>query len=1147
MKTTLLLKVSLITLIFSFANIHGQMDMMNAIPVDKVTHKAKKSGSWFASDTWDTNSVPTTGAVVYIPENITVNYEGASEAHIFAIRVDGNFNCTQTNTNETTKLVFDTFFAMSNSYVKFIANNSSDGKIEIEIKPFDLETYRNGTNNWNSDLENHYKDNNVVTFKTRTGLGDDRYNTIEEADNGDFRIVESSGTTVNDGIGVLGRYNWDPKQLSLGFVTMGQLEIIGKEKLNMVQLSQDANSGQNKINLKEIPNGWTVNDDIIISSGGNANASNNGEDLKQIKSISDKEITLKSSLNYNHLGKPSEELHCYVGNLTRNIVFKSPETTIVTQRGHIMAMHNDTNVQIKNAQFKSLGRTDKSKLLDDFIWNKWLKPKVFTSKVSPLGQEIAEMRAIPKNELTNPRGRYSIHLHKLGTVYGAKMAQVTGNVVWDNPGWGITHHDSHANISENVVYNVTGAGIVSETGSETGTWNNNLVIDVKEGHTTDPYTASLHHDDYLFSGQGLAMKGRAVLCKNNVIVNAKRGVGVINMNNSINNLDRLDAKALAKTRGVKYEVDNFPLSINGYSKEGNGVMPSEASLIMENTIVINSNIGLRSIERDMGVNHESRSIFDGFKVWGANTGFLINYQADYSFKDVFISGKNPNNSLGIDMWKHSHNQTFENIKLVDLKNAVQVSKVVLGNPEPKTRNNGFTPWIFVNLTTSNVSNFYELTIDESSTSYAFNYTEHSDNAIHLSKDDISSRPTTFTIIDDTSLQVDYNETGNNALRFEVDGIITDDFGSYNMGIQQAWAQGDLRYGYPKRIYQFASKAKFEEYLSVNEVFKDENNNDQLYFILEESLPNRRTFEYTKFPVRVKILNAPNSGVFVNAKVESQSSLAPQYQLISRFATVSQSSTKNDISYDDGTHGAKTITLGPEKAVDGNNNGRINAQYYQRGLMPVGSFSHTKFEEEPYYDLDFGELKVIDYFDIWNTVELNGAGIETPSNHFKNFSVFISKTPFTGTTFLESKNHAEYEYTKDDNPTRKFSKNNMGAIGRYMRIHSSHPTKQKLKFAEIEVIGKKYDNTLSSEDIKDNLEFKIYPNPTKNVLNLNFSKLQTNVTIQIYNVLGQKVFSKFYKSSSNKDIQLNLQGFKGVYIIEIKGDNHLNIRKKIMKH
>lgn len=1119
----------------------AQMDMMNALPSNLATHTAIQNGDWFSTSTWDTGTVPSTGAIVYIPNGITVNYEGSSGDHIFAIRVDGNFNMTQTNTNSTSRIKFDTFFATQSSYVTFLANNPSDGNIIINIEPFNIEAYRSGTNIWSTAAENHFRDNGVVTFKTRTGQGDDRYNTIAEANAGDFQIIESGATTIDDGSGVLGRYSWDPLQLSLGMVTMGQLEIIGQEKLNMVKLAADANAGQSSIQVFEIPTGWKTDDDIIITSGGNASSSNNGEDQVKILSISGTTINLDSNLTKNHEGRPSEDLNCYVGNLTRNILIKSPSTNSVTQRGHVMAMHNDTNVQIRNTQFLRLGRTNKGQLLDDFVWNNWLEPNVFTSKISPLGQECAEMRRIPENEITNSRGRYSIHLHKLGTAFGANMAQVTGNVVWDNPGWGITHHDSHANVSDNVVYDVTGAGIVSETGSETGTWDDNLVVNIKQGHTTDPYAASLHHDDYLFSGQGLALKGRAVLCRNNVVANAVRGVGVINMNNSITNLDRLDPQALATTR-IGYEVDNFPLSRNGYSKEGDGVLPSEVSLIMENTIVIDCNIGLRSIERDMGVNHESRSIFDGFKVWGANTGFLINYQADYSFKDIYISGRNPNTSRGIDMWKHSHNQTFENIKLVDLEHGIQVSKVVLSNSQgPKTRNNGFTPWVFVNLETSNVNELYELTVDNPSEDPSFNYTEHPDNTIHLETSDIASRPTTFTVLDDITL--DYSATGENALRFEVDGIITDDFGSYNMGIQQALAQGDLRFGYPKRIYQFASQAKFEEYLTINGVYKDEDDNDQLYFILNESLPNRRTFEYTTFPVRVKIMNAPASGVFANPQVESASALAPKNQIISRLATVSQSSTGNNLTYNDGTHGAETITVVPEKAVDGNNNGRINAQYYQRGLVPVGSFSETTIENEPYYDLDFGEQKNIEYFDIWNTVEINGSGIETPSNHFKNFSVFISDTPFTGTTFAQSQAEADFEYVKNGTPTLKFSEHNIGAVGRYMRIHSSHPSNIKLKFAEIEVIGKSFEGTLSNE-ANQLLEVKVYPNPSNGLVNIKLNKAYSNVKIDVINILEQTILSQTYETLDNTQIRLGSQ--TGIYFVKIIGNENLNVVKKLIR-
>ncbi|MDG5490074.1 T9SS type A sorting domain-containing protein [Psychroserpens sp. SPM9] len=1138
----ILILTSVAILSVSFAS--AQMDMMNALPSNLATHTAVQNGDWFSASTWDANTVPSTGAIVYIPNGITVNYEGTSGDHIFAIRVDGNFNMTQTNSGSTTRIKFDTFFAMSSSYVKILANNSTDGNIIVNIEPFDIEAYRSGANIWSAAALNHFRDNGVVTFKTRTGQGDDRYNTYQEAINGDFQIVESGATNIDDGKGILGRYNWDPTQLSLGMVTMGQLEIIGQEKLNMVKLAADASSGQSSIQVAQIPTGWETGDDIIITSGGNASTSNNGEDEAIIQSISGTTINLESNLSRNHEGRPSEGLHCYVGNLTRNIVFKSPSTTIVSRRGHIMAMHNDTNVQIKNAQFLRLGRTDKSKLLDDFVWNNWLEPKVFTSKISALGQECAEMRAIPENEMTNPRGRYSIHLHKLGTAFGANMAQVTGNVVWDNPGWAITHHDSHANVSQNVVYNVVGAGIVSETGSETGTWDNNLVVNVSQGHTTDPYTASLHHDDYLFSGEGLAMKGRAVLCRNNVIANVVRGVGVINMNNSTKNLDRLDAQALATTR-PGYEVDNFPLSVNGYSKEEDGVLPVEAALIMENTTVIDANFGLRSIERDMGVNSETRSIFDGFKAWGVRNGIRITYQADYSFKDVYISGDNPNSAVGIDMWKHSHNQTFEGLKLVDLNYGIQVSKTVLSNSEePKTRNNGFTPWVFVDLETNNVNELYQIVVDNPSLDPSFNYTEHTDNTIHLSSADITSRPTTFTILDDSTLEVDYSETGEDALRFEVDGVITDDFGSYDMGIQQALAQGNLREGYPKRIYQFASHAKFEEYLQNNGVYKDENDNDQLYFILNESLPNRRTFEYTTFPVRVKIMNAPSSGVFANPQVESATALAPKNQLISRLATVSQSTTRSNLSYDDGTHATATITLEAEKAVDGNNNGRINAQYYQRGLVPVGSFSHTQNSIEPYYDLDFGELKTIDYFDIWNTVEINGSDLETPSNHFKNFSVFISDTPFTGTTFAESQAQADYEYVKNSTPTLKFSQNNLNAVGRYMRIHSYHTGNIKIKLAEIEVIGRTYEETLSTENPVEETSIKVYPNPTDGFVTIKLNKTYSDVTIDVINILGQRISSNTYESLDTTQIAVGKQS--GIYFVQIRGGKDLNLTKKIIK-
>ncbi len=97
-----LLFVCLFYLTTSIAS--AQMDIMNALPSNLATHTAVQNGDWFSASTWDAGNVPSTGAIVFIPNGITVNYEGTSGDHIFAIRVDGNFNMTQSVLNNPTSV-----------------------------------------------------------------------------------------------------------------------------------------------------------------------------------------------------------------------------------------------------------------------------------------------------------------------------------------------------------------------------------------------------------------------------------------------------------------------------------------------------------------------------------------------------------------------------------------------------------------------------------------------------------------------------------------------------------------------------------------------------------------------------------------------------------------------------------------------------------------------------------------------------------------------------------------------------------------------------------------------------------------------------------------------------------------------------------
>ena len=334
--------VAFLSIQFSFA----QFNIDTFFPTNTATHIAIQNGNWNTASTWGASGVPDQGAIVYIPQGISVTYDTFSNTPIFAIRVDGGFICQETNSSQTAQIVFDTFISGMMSDVKFIANNATDGKINVKIEAYDI---ANPPASWNANALAHFTDNATVKNMTVTVSGDDRYDTYDEAiaSPNPLTVTRTQNGTVADGIGVLGRYNWDPKQVSLGIMTMGDLQIEGQEKTNMVKLANDAFIGDNSITLASVTSGWKSNDDIIITSGGNLNATGNGEDKVTISSVSGTTINLSSNLTKNHEGKPAEDLHCYVGNLTRNITFKSPSNISIDERGHLMAINGPKYIYIK--------------------------------------------------------------------------------------------------------------------------------------------------------------------------------------------------------------------------------------------------------------------------------------------------------------------------------------------------------------------------------------------------------------------------------------------------------------------------------------------------------------------------------------------------------------------------------------------------------------------------------------------------------------------------------------------------------------------------------------------------------------------------------------------------------------------------------
>ena len=69
-----------------------------------------------------------------------------------------------------------------------------------------------------------------------------------------------------------------------------------------------------------------------------------------------------------------------------------------------------------------------------------------------------------------------MHFHRTGTEDQDNPAIALGNAVSGSAGWGFVHHSSHANLIQNVAFDVFGASFVAEDGDETGVWWQNLAI-----------------------------------------------------------------------------------------------------------------------------------------------------------------------------------------------------------------------------------------------------------------------------------------------------------------------------------------------------------------------------------------------------------------------------------------------------------------------------------------------------------------------------------------------------------------------------------------------------------------------------------------------------------------------------------------------
>ncbi|MEZ5813113.1 MAG: tandem-95 repeat protein [Alphaproteobacteria bacterium] len=619
-------------------SMHSTLNGM--LPPSGATHIAVADGDWSDAAIWinvatGEAEIPGAEAQVMIPAGVSVRYDMVSDVPLFTVRVDGELNFA---TDMDTSMVVDTLATMHGSTLTIgTEENPVQASVTAEI------------------------------------------------------IIRSDGEPVT-------MRDWDPGQLSKGVITEGTVRIYGENKADFLKLAQDVHAGDESLTLAEMPEGWSVGDMIVLggtyydANGVDTDNTRFHDEILEITSIEGNTVRFvnrtngdvdgQTSLAFDHTRPDgttfdAAEFNIYVSNLTRNITIQSENgpSTDIDLRGHTMFMHN-ADVQIHDAAFVDLGRTDKNELMN----------------------EIGEQRDGSIGTGENVRGRYALHFHHTGADdIEDTPAEAEGNVVWGSPGWGLVHHQSYLNASDNVVFDVVGSGIVAEAGNEIGSWTNNIVIKTTgdDSPTQDlTFSDRAAMGDFGFNGEAYWVQGgQQVEFHDNIAVSSMVGINMLAGTDGINrevggimvkNLNiRLEDGTIVETKMYQalkaagygdddlIDVTNLPVK----SFDGFEAYNVDQGLLTWG-VTRNDDGQIEFSVPDSTQAHDINSLIQNVTLWNVfGTGIFIEYSTQLEFQDVLVVG-NPQDpvdflggingdgrGVGIDMNKSSGKLIFNGVRV----------------------------------------------------------------------------------------------------------------------------------------------------------------------------------------------------------------------------------------------------------------------------------------------------------------------------------------------------------------------------------------------------------------------------------------------------------------------------------------------------
>lgn len=93
----------------------------------------------------------------------------------------------------------------------------------------------------------------------------------------------------------------------------------------------------------------------------------------------------------------------------------------------------------------------------------------------------------------------------------------------------------------------------------------------------------------------------------------------------------------------------------------------------------------------------------------------------------------------------------------------------------------------------------------------------------------------------------------------------------------------------------------------------------------------------------------------------------------------------------------------------------------------------------------------------------------------------------------------------------------------------------------EIVVARYENALLGTNENQNLKFKIYPNPVSEELNIEINKNISNVVVEIWSILGNKIVDLKF----DKNIQIDTSALdSGVYLLKLNAEDHSSFHRFI---